>query len=186
MENKYLLLVGKGRPAPQGYVPTLREVGGVQLERAAAYMMERMLEKAKNDGIELKLLSGYRSTEYQQEVFDRSVEQRVNEGLSYEQAVEETSLNVAKPGESEHNIGLAVDIVTPQDFDVYEEFENTEQFRWLSENAADFGFILRYPEGKTDITGYVYEPWHYRYVGPYDARRIYNADVTLEEYLGAA
>ena len=185
MQNNYLLLVGKGRPVPTGLEPMLVDVFGVELERGAAYMLERMFEKARADGVELKALSGYRTKEYQKEIFDRSVRQRTEQGLSYEQAYEITSKNVAMPGESEHNTGLAVDIVTPQDFDVYEEFENTEQFRWLSANASDYGFILRYPKGKTDITGYVYEPWHYRYVGPYDARRIDNLDVTLEEYLGA-
>ena len=157
----YLILVGKGRPMPQDLEITLEDVNGVQLEKTAAYMLRKMFEAAARDGIELKLLSGYRSPEYQREVFDRSVRQRVEGG----------------------NLGLAADIVTPADYDVFESFENTPQFEWLQRNAANYGFIMRYPRGKEDITGYIYEPWHYRYVGPYDAQRIGNRDVTLEEYL---
>lgn len=185
MQNKYLMLVGKGRPIPKSFEPILVSVGSVELEKTAAYMLERMLQKASEDGVELKILSGYRTPEYQREIFDRSVRQRVADGLSYDEAYKITADNVALPYESEHNTGLAVDIVTPNDYDVYEEFEDTNQFRWLLANASDYGFILRYPKGKTDITGFVYEPWHYRYVGPYDARRIDNLDITLEEYLGA-
>ncbi len=179
----YLRLVGKGRPMPKDLEITLEDVNGVQLEKTAAYMLRQMFEAAARDGIELKLLSGYRSPEYQREVFDRSVRQRVEGGMSYEDAVKETEINVAKPYESEHNLGLAADIVTPEDYDVFESFEDTAQFEWLQRNAANYGFILRYPRGKEDITGYIYEPWHYRYVGPYDAQRIGNRDVTLEEYL---
>ncbi len=185
MQNKYLMLVSKGRPMPRDYVPVLDDVYGKSLEKTTAFMLKEMFEAAKKDGVELKLLSAYRTPEYQQEVFDRSVSERVAQGQSYDEAVAETSINVAKPYESEHNLGLAVDIVTTQDDDVYVDFENTKEFAWLSENATDYGFILRYPKGKERITGYTYEPWHYRYVGPYDARRIYNSDLTLEEYLGA-
>lgn len=185
LENRYLTLVGKGNPLPEDYEIALEDVYGTSLEKTAAFMLKRMFEAALQDGVELKLLSGYRTPEYQREVFDRSVRRRVESGQTYEQAVAETEINVAKPYESEHNLGLAADIVTPDDYDVYEEFENTPQFEWLSNNAATYGFILRYPKGKTDITGYIYEPWHYRYVGPYDAQRIENRDITLEEYLGA-
>ena len=185
-DNRYLMLVGKGKPIPADLEITLEEIYGTQLEKNAAFMLRQMFEAAEKDGIQLKLLSGYRSPEYQQEVFDRSVRQRADSGMSYEEALAETEINVARPYESEHNTGLAADIVTPDDYDVFEEFENTPQFEWLQRNAANYGFILRYPKGRTDITGYIYEPWHYRYVGPYDAQRIENRDITLEEYLSEA
>ena len=83
------------------------------------------------------------------------------------------------PGSSEHNLGYAMDIVC-----VEEWFENTEEFRWLTENAADYGFIMRYPKDKQDITKVIYEPWHWRYVGVEAAKEMKEKNLTLEEYLG--
>ena len=183
MKNRYLILISKACPLPEGYDITLAEVCGKQLEKTTAFMLKRMFAAACRDGAPLKLLSGYRSAEYQQGLFEQSVRQRVDGGMSYEEAVADTEVNVAKPYESEHNSGLAADIVTPEDDDVLESFEDTEQFEWLTKNAALYGFILRYPKGKTHITGYIYEPWHYRYIGPYDAQRMSRMGVTLEEYL---
>lgn len=186
MKNRYLMLVNKQNPMPQCCDIALEEISGaqsLQLEKTAAFMLRRMFEAAENDGIELKLISGYRSPEYQARLFERSVSERMQSGMSYDEALADTALSVARPYESEHNTGLAADIVTPQDDDVLESFEYTEQFEWLSENAACYGFILRYPRGKEHITGYIYEPWHYRYVGPYDAQCICRMGLTLEEYL---
>ena len=184
MDNKFLWLVSKGNPMPEGYEPVLETVSGdKQMEKTAAYMMRQMLEAAAEDGIDLKVLSAYRSPEYQENLFQRNIERRMANGMTYDEAYADTAANVAKAGESEHNLGLAADLVTHTDYDVYEGFENTPQFEWLKNNAADYGFILRYPKGKTDITGYVYEPWHYRYVGPCSAKKIKNLDLTLEEYL---
>lgn len=183
MKSRYLILVNKLCPLPEDHDIALEEIYGSQLEKTAAFMLRRMFEAAQCDSVQLRLLSGYRSPEYQSELFDRSVRQRMDSGMSYDMALADTETNVARPYMSEHNTGLAADIVTPDDDDVFESFEDTEQFRWLADNAAGYGFILRYPKGKTDITGYIYEPWHYRYVGPYDARRICQRNITLEEYL---
>lgn len=183
MQNRYLMLVGKQSPLPEGYSAVLEEVCGSQLEKTAAFMLRSMFEEAAVGGIELRLLSGYRSPQYQAGLFERSVSERMQGGMSRDEAVADTARSVARPYESEHNTGLAADIVTPQDDDVLESFEQTKQFEWLSENAALYGFILRYPKGKEDITGYIYEPWHYRYVGPYDAQCMCRLGLTLEEYI---
>ena len=99
---------------------------------------------------------------------------------NFEKLGVEADLKAARPGYSEHQTGLALDITTRLAED--EEFVNTEEFSWLKENAHKYGFILRYPEGKENITGYSYEPWHYRYVGIDVATKIYNENITFDEY----
>lgn len=184
MSDKYLVLISKGKPMPANYVPELSAIyGSFLMERNAAVFMKRMLSRANSDGIRLKIISAYRSVEYQKMLFDKGVKERIESGMSYEEAYADTSINLALPGESEHNSGLAADIVTMEDYDVDESFAKTEEFSWLSRNAADFGYILRYPEGKKHITGYIYEPWHYRFVGVNNARKITLSGLTLEEYL---
>ena len=104
-------------------------------------------------------------------------------GYSEEEARTETARNVAKPGTSEHQLGLAVDIVD-KDYQVLDEAqEDTAVQKWLMENSWRYGFILRYPGDRSDITGIVYEPWHYRYVGRKAAEEIYREGIVLEEYL---
>ena len=98
--------------------------------------------------------------------------------------MKETKDSTAFPGRSEHNIGLAVDIVSSTYTQLDQKQETTPEAKWLAENCYKYGFILRYPNGKTDITGIIYEPWHYRYVGVEDATKITELGVTLEEYLG--
>ncbi len=151
--------------------------------RMAEYM-KQMLKAAAEDGCELKIVSAYRTIKYQQDNFDRSVKDRMdNRGMTYEEAYADTLREVQLPGYSEHNAGIAADIMS----DEYESmdddgFENTKAFEWLSENAADYGFILRYPKGREDITGIIYEPWHYRFVGVYYAKLLDDRDITMEEY----
>ncbi len=138
--------------------------------------MEKMIDAAAEDGIVLRKISEHRSYEYQVSVFNRYIET-----MGYEGA---TSIS-AWPGASEHQTGLAVDFGAEDGMcDLEACFESTEEGQWLSENAQDYGFILRYPEGMRSITGYNYEPWHFRYVGIDTAVEIHNEDITLEEYLG--
>lgn len=151
-------------------------------ERAADYLID-MFAAAKKEGINLTVNSSYRTIEYQQYNFDRSVQQRVNNGMSYEEAVIDTEKEVAYPGKSEHNAGLSADIFSDEYVSFDDDgFKNTKAYAWLMENAADYGFILRYPEGKEAETGIIYEPWHYRFVGVYYAHKVQESGLCLEEY----
>lgn len=151
-------------------------------ERAADYLTD-MFSAAKKDGINLTVNSSYRTIEYQQYNFDRSVQQRVNNGMSYDEAVLDTEKEVAYPGKSEHNAGLSADIFSDEYVSFDDDgFKNTKAYAWLMENAADYGFILRYPEGKEAETGIIYEPWHYRFIGVYYAHKVQESGLCLEEY----
>ena len=186
-----LTLVNASHPLPAGYRPPLADVSGSekQLERHAAAALQQMFADAKAAGVPLYLVSGYRSVSYQQGLFERKVRSYLAEGLPRDEAERQASAWVARPGTGEHSLGLAADIVSGDWYlahdDLTQDFEQTPQFVWLRENAARYGFILRYPAGKEAVTGVHYEPWHYRYVGD-AAPRIAAAGLTLEEYLGKA
>jgi len=172
-----ILLVNVDNPLPEDYEPdklvTLFEFkarsfdlakSDIQLERVAYEAAQAMFSAAKADGIDTFIItSGYRSRERQQELYEES-----------------TDGTVAKPGASEHESGLAFDLSTMSSG---ASFDTTEQFAWLSEHCWEYGFILRYPKGKEDITGLPYEPWHYRYVGKDAAKAIHEKGITLEEYV---
>jgi zinc D-Ala-D-Ala carboxypeptidase len=153
--------------------------GNQELEKAyireeAARALEQMFAAAKSQQIFLTAISGYRSYDYQQMLLNREIEQ-----FGKEKAV----MAVAPPGQSEHQSGLAMDISSKSnEFQVNIEFGQTKEGKWLAENAYKYGFILRYPEDKVDITKYQYEPWHFRYVGLEAAKVIHENDWTLEEY----
>lgn len=146
----------------------------------AAKALEAMLSEAYANGCSqtLTVTSAYRSYDYQQFLYDYRVS--VYSYLGEEEARKKAATIVAIPGQSEHQTGLAADIHTLLSAD--EVFENTYEFQWLKENSWKFGFILRYPKDKTHITGIIYEPWHFRYVGRYHAFKIYESGLTLEEY----
>jgi zinc D-Ala-D-Ala carboxypeptidase len=153
--------------------------GNQELEKAyiredAARELEKMFAAAKTEQVYLTAISGYRSYDYQEMLLNREIEQ-----FGKEKAV----MAVAPPGQSEHQSGLAMDISSKSnDFQVNIKFGETKEGKWLAENAYKFGFILRYPEDKVDITKYQYEPWHFRYVGLEAAKVIHENDWTLEEY----
>lgn len=180
-----LLLVNAKNKLPANYNPDLAEVtGGYCLVRCAAEAMKKMICAALEDKIELRVFSAYRSIEYQQGLFDEDMRRYIMQGYSGTEAYDMTARSVAVPGYSEHNAGLAADISTMKwKGDITEMFDRTPEFQWLSENAHKFGYILRYPKGKEDITGIQYEPWHYRYVGLPHSVNIHNKNITLEEYL---
>lgn len=151
--------------------------------RAADYM-KQMLDDAAKDDIQLIVMSAHRTVEYQQNNFDNSVKDRMeNRGMSYDEAYADTLKEVQLPGYSEHNAGLAADIMSDEYTDMNDDgFRNTNAYDWLTHHAADYGFILRYPEGKESSTGIIYEPWHYRFVGKYYAHKITESGLSLEEY----
>lgn len=180
-----LVLVNANVKLPDDYqaeTETADDSTGKALQTEAAEAYRKMAQAAAADGISLMLCSGYRSVEYQQGLYDKKVEQCLSDGLSQEEAEAKAATIVAPPGHSEHNTGLAADIVTPDHQMLDTAFEETEAFAWLSQHAAEYGFILRYPKDKTAITGIIYEPWHYRYVGPENAAAIEQSGC-LEEYL---
>jgi D-alanyl-D-alanine carboxypeptidase len=147
----------------------------------------QMLDASRASGVSLLVTSSYRSVEYQTVLFSSKTQEYLNMGYSQAEAEAAAEQIVARPGTSEHNTGLAVDLVdgdNPSSWGLYQSFDQTPEFAWLDARAADYGFILRYPQDKTDITGISYEPWHYRYVGVEYAKAIKAAGVCLEEYLG--
>ena len=160
----YLMLVDKFNPVPPECLDktNFTEIRGKILERQTAEQLEKMLIKAENEGVEIQIISAYRSVEYQKNLFEKSIEEQVKDGKFYSDAVKIVSKSLALPGSSEHNTGLAVDLGTPGSDDTQDDFYKTPQAKWLCRNASDFGFILRYPRMKEHITGFIYEPWHYR------------------------
>lgn len=178
------ILVNGDYQLPEGYKPTLAEAvkgTGVLLDYRVAPYYQAMYDAAKKDGITLTPVSGYRSVERQKTNFENKIQYYIDQGMDRKKATVEAATIIMLPGASEHNAGLAMDIAS-----LSQSFENTDEFEWLSRNAADYGFILRYPkdEAKREITKVIYEPWHYRYVGVEAAQEITRKGITLEEYLG--
>ena len=181
----YLILVNKFEPVPAGLADnlTLREVGDKLLEYQAAEQLEKMLAAAAEDGVKIKIISGYRSDDYQQLLWEKEISKEMGCGLDYNSAVAKVGRTLALPGCSEHSTGLAADLGTENSDDVQLDFYRTAAGKWLCGHAAKYGFILRYPRMKEHITGIDYEPWHYRYVGHEAAVLIKESGICLEEFL---
>ncbi len=169
------VLVNKHNALPRDYVPELEtlgaDYGSGSLRPEAAQAFREMADAAREEGIALRSVSAYRSYSYQNALYSRYLTQ-------YRQNTADTFS--ARPGHSEHQTGLALDINTASTRD---HFENTPAFAWLKEHCAQYGFILRYDQGKQDITGYRFEPWHYRYVGVEIAQACMEQGLSYEEYL---
>ncbi|MEK6265484.1 MAG: M15 family metallopeptidase [Clostridium sp.] len=144
-----------------------------KMEKDSAQALERLFNAAKNDNIILLGVSGYRDYYYQEKLYNDKVDRS---------GKEEADKYVAQPGESEHQTGLAMDILSDEYTTLDEGFKDTKAYKWIAENCYKYGFIIRYPEGKEQITGYDYEPWHIRYVGNEVANQIALNGITLEEY----
>jgi len=205
--DMYLILVNKKNAAGENYVPkNLVKLdkeytnGGknVELEQKAAEAVLSMIDAMKADGItNVTVTSGYRTYKYQQDLFDRycNKEKEAHPTWSDTEVKDYVLTYSAYPGTSEHQTGLCVDLITDEMEGLWnygsetpnnpydKGFAETRAYTWLLENAHKFGFILRYPEDKTKITGYSYESWHYRFVGVSVATEIYEKGITLEEYL---
>lgn len=168
----------------EGYVPELVTVNsaGYQFDARAADALRSMLQAAKEAGLSPMICSSYRSWERQSTLFAKQVEKQQNMGLSYEDAYEKAKTVVAFPGTSEHQTGLAADLVATSHQLLDDSQEQTAEQQWLMEHCWEYGFILRYPKNKSEITGIIYEPWHYRYVGNEVAEYIHENDLCLEEY----
>ena len=158
------------------------------LDERIAEQYEAMMAEGRAQGLQFILVSSYRSLQQQQENYDSVYQSYIDRGYSPEESIKKTEEYIALPNASEHSTGLAVDITNPVLYTnssqgLVEEFEETAEARWLYENAADYGFILRYPRGKEKITMIEYESWHFRYVGVENAHYIKEHQLTLEEYV---
>ncbi len=180
-----LILVNKDNPLPEDYEVELFTMYD-KVNRAAkeAYQpLNDMLAAGRKEGLSFEICSSYRDVKKQEKLFNEDVEVEMNKGLSYEEAYEEVARWTMPPGHSEHSTGLAFDIVALSYQLLDDGQANTAETLWLHEHCAEYGFILRYPEGKEEITHISYESWHYRYVGVEAAAYIMEHGITLEEYL---
>ena len=143
-----------------------------------------MLADARAEGLSPVVCSSYRTLEVQTILYNRKVQRLINEkGYSEDKARRVAAKSVAVPGTSEHHTGLAVDIVANSNWNLNKSQEDEPEQKWLMAHCAEYGFILRYPNNKTEYTGIIYEPWHYRYVGVELARYLTDNGLCLEEYL---
>ncbi len=179
-----LVLVNFENPLEEDYEVKRAEVGNNQyVDYRIADSLNAMLSAAEEEGITIYPISGYRSYARQVSLYRNKIQRLMKEGYEAEEAVEEAGTVVAVPGTSEHMTGLAVDLVDEHYTELEEEQEDTQGYQWLLEHCMEYGFIVRYPEEKKEITGIIYEPWHFRYVGEEHARIIMHYDICLEEYL---
>ncbi len=176
--NTNYLLVNKFYYLDSNYIPENLELldssyakNGIYLVKEAKDNIERLINDAKNDGMSIRVISAYRSYTYQENLYNNYVK---NDG------VEMADTYSARPGYSEHQTGLVVDVTRA--YDNFNNFENTDEYNWMLENAANYGFILRYPKDKEAITTYSFEAWHYRYVGVELAQKIKASNLTFDEY----
>ena len=182
-----LLLVNGNNPLPEDYdyegnltIIDQKYLCGYrnQMDKDAYIFAKAMLDAAWKDNVELYILSPYRSFSTQSALFENEVKTHLNGSTTWEQAEIKASTEVARPGTSEHHTGLAVDFNS-----VETHFEDTEAFLWLKEHGEEYGFIMRYAEDKQDLTGVIYEPWHWRFVGIKHAKEINRLGMCLEEYI---
>lgn len=179
-----LRLVNPWNPLPTDYDYTANlqsYIGEQQFDSRAMNALRQMI--AAGSAYNLSAASLYRSYDLQTSLFNRQVNRVQAQGYTGAEAEAKAATVVARPGTSEHHMGLAADILGSGYGSLEESFENTPAFAWLKEHCAEYGFILRYPKEKQEITGVIYEPWHYRYVGVEAATEIMSRGITLEEYL---
>ena len=183
-DAELLMLVNPRNTIPDGYEPQLCTLSdGQQIDRRCYDDLMRMLDDCRSAGNSPYICSAYRTWDKQQALFDNKIQRLENEGMDAETARVEAAKVVAVPGTSEHQLGLALDIIDTGYTNLDEGQEDTATQQWLMAHCWDYGFILRYPNGTTDITGIIYEPWHYRYVGRTAAAQIHELGVTFEEYI---
>ncbi len=184
VEEWKLLLVNPWNKLPDGFLVELTELNnGHAIDQRAYPDLQKMMDDARAIGLEPTICSSYRTMEKQQKLFDSKVNEYLAQGHVWEEAYEMAGKWVAVPGTSEHQTGLAVDIVAKSYQQLDEKQGETKEQQWLMENSWKYGFILRYPADKSGITGINYEPWHYRYVGKAAAKEIYEQGICLEEYI---
>lgn len=189
--DEYLLLVNKQNLLPESYKPSeLVSVKDarkdISLVRTAEMALEAMFIEMRAEGFgNIFVTSAYRSYSYQTSLFNTYINEEMakDPSLNYTEAKEKVLRYSAYPGTSEHQTGLCVDLMSDSMRELDESFADEPVYEWLLENAWKFGFVLRFPEDKTDLTGYDFEPWHYRFVGRYHAYMMWRDGLCLEEYL---
>lgn len=184
-----LIIVNDRTSLPEDFTVNLAYIGdGQSVDARIVTPLNDMMKAADKDGIHIRIYSSYRSMEKQLGLFNASVSQYLADGDYYNQAFYKTKQKIALPSESEHQTGLMVDIIglgqtSVNDMEDNISQGNTPEMKWLRDNCADYGFICRYPAGKTAVTGIDYEPYCFRYVGKEAARSIMDSGITLEEYV---
>lgn len=182
-----LRLVSAAHPLPEDFTaPELTQLRNRQaIDKRAYPALQQMMDDARAAGLQPLICSSYRTRATQKRLFQNKADTLTKQGYSREEAEARAAEWVARPGTSEHEVGLAVDIVDTNYQILDKQQEQTPVQQWLMAHCADYGFILRYPPDKCDLTGIGYEPWHYRYVGKEAAKEIMEQGICLEEYLGA-
>lgn len=179
LDDWQLVLVNDTVPLPDDFVVTPQLYDGVQINSRMYTALRDLLRDASDAGVSLWVASAYRSVEEQERILENAIQNRMNDyGMTREEAEENALLTIQKPGHSEHHTGLAVDFNN-----VARDFENTDAYAWLMENAEKYGFVERYPADKEEITGIDYECWHFRYVGRDNAVAMNELGMCLEEYV---
>ncbi len=174
--SSWEFLLANATHSIEEYEPYLEAIEDIYLDYRIIEPMQEFVADTRAQGLDVFLSSGYRGYDEQSWLFDMKVEQSYGDE-------EEAATIVARPGTSEHQTGLAADITdTYYEFKT-EELENTEMYQWMSAHCQDYGFIVRFPKGKEEVTGIIYEPWHFRYVGVEAARYIMEKGLTLEEFV---
>lgn len=179
-----LILVNQDNKIPEDYKTNLKEIeNNYEVDERIVKSLENMLNAARKEGLKPIICSAYRTRKYQTDLYNKKVKEYKRKGYNQKMAEEKASTWVAIPSTGEHETGLSVDIVS-QDYQILDEKqEKTKEQKWLIENCYKYGFILRYPTEKREITKINYEPWHYRYVGIENAKFIKEKDMCLEEYI---
>ena len=186
LDDPRMILVNRTHRITEDYPVETKECGSatainktLQTEAAEAFLS--MQAAAAKDGVDVRMQSGYRSVSYQKKLYDNKTQYYRDKGLSEAAAREKAAVIVNPPGCSEHNCGLAADLNSPEHTTLDTGFADTAAFRWLCENAEQYGFILRYPKEAESVTGITYEPWHWRYVGPENAALLNRSGLCLED-----
>lgn len=180
-----LVLINGSHPLAEDFsAPELTALNnGQRIDSRVFPELQAMMDAARAEGLDPLICSSFRTWDKQEQLYERKVRFYRSQGLGRSQAEEQAAMWVARPGTSEHQAGLAVDIVSKGYQVLDEKQEETAVQQWLMEHCAEYGFILRYPTDKSELTGVGYEPWHYRYVGREAAREITEQGICLEEYL---
>ena len=179
-----LQLVNAWNPLPEDFTVSLTSIGeNYQVDSRCAGALHQMLKDCRAAGLSPAVCSAYRTEEKQAQLYANKVERLMAQGLSEDEARTEAARSVAVPGTSEHQLGLAVDLVDNHNWSLDESQASMPAQQWLIKHSWEYGFILRYPGDKGELTGIIYEPWHYRYVGKEAARVIHQQGLCLEEYL---
>lgn len=184
VKDELLTLVNFENTIPKDWKVDLVQLNnGQSVDRRIYDDLIAMLQASKSEGLNPLICSSYRTNEKQEQLYQNKVSEYLSQGYSKVEASDKAAFWVARPGTSEHQLGLAVDIVSTKNQRLDRSQENTVEQQWLIQNSWKYGFVLRYPTNKNSITGVGYEPWHYRYVGKEHAKKINELGVCLEEYV---